>query len=667
MDLNGVNRRSAMKIPSRLFLGLLVCAALVAGSQLWAQAVSYARIVRLSFAEGNVSIERPDSPGFATAPVNTPIQQGFKLATSEDSFAEVEFENSSTARIGQGSLLAFEQLALESSGGKLNRLVLRQGYGTFNFIPEDGDVYQLQAGDATVTLATNKETQFRADLEGSNVRVEVFKGAIDVASPFGSERLTKNAVYEMRPGTDNPVNLAHGITKDAWDEWVKDRDDQAQTAHRNSPPGLYSNNVTDLLYGWNDLYYYGGWTSINGYGNCWIPRVTYGWSPYSNGQWTFLPGVGPTWISFEPWGWMPFHYGGWQFQPGYGWFWVPGGFGSWSPALVSWYQGPGWVGWQPLPPNHRGGGNHSNRSAADCPAGRSCTTVVSTDAFREGRPVHGHRIDTVRVTQAFAVERPDLTSADLARPGSGPRMDLGTAGVAPVRSRLANEGSGSGPEPAARVQEAATSAGGVHAGPQTAFRTAPKSTTGAGPHGASADGPVVFDPVEGRFVNGHGSDAAALPKVPTQPGQVVSAAEIIPDASVASSPQIAPAGGGAVKAPMAVHPVGQAGNLSGLNHHASPQSGIEPKPSTGFTQRVFRSFGFGQQEKQSGGSGSSQQSSSTWSTGNSGNSSSQVSTGGSHSSSAPSGSYHTSSPSSGGGSSAGAAHSAPTHSTGRPH
>jgi len=73
-----------------------------------------------------------------------------------------------------------------------------------------------------------------------------------------------------------------------------------------------------------------------------------GWSPYTLGMWGWYPGLGYTWISSEPWGWLPYHYGMWNFLPDFGWFWMPGDFGFWSPALVSWYMGPGWVGWAPL-------------------------------------------------------------------------------------------------------------------------------------------------------------------------------------------------------------------------------------------------------------------------------------------------------------------------------
>src|SRR5579859_3118714 len=46
---------------------------------------SHARIVRLSFVEGTVTLQRPDMADWAAAPVNTPIEEGFKLSTADKS------------------------------------------------------------------------------------------------------------------------------------------------------------------------------------------------------------------------------------------------------------------------------------------------------------------------------------------------------------------------------------------------------------------------------------------------------------------------------------------------------------------------------------------------------------------------------------------------------
>jgi Family of unknown function (DUF6600)/FecR protein len=558
-----------------------------AGSLAWAQELSHARVVRLSFKEGNVTLVRPDSPAGMAASVNTPIQEGFKLATAEDSFLEVEFENTSTARVGQLSELDFNQLALDPNGAKLNRMELRQGYATFSVIPEDGDVYEVKAGDATVNLASDKKTRFRVDLDNGQVRVEVFKGAAEVSSLFGSERLTKNMVLELRPGADQPLSVSSGITKDAWDEWVEDRENQAQLAHRRSPPGLYTNDVTSLLYGWNDLYYYGSWANVPGYGYGWIPAMGYGWTPYSYGQWVWYPGYGYTWVSYEPWGWVPFHYGGWVYQAGYGWCWIPGGFSMWSPSLVTWYQGPDWVAWSARPPRPRPGGRPTPAGPA-CAAGQTCFTAMSTESFRAGLPVRGNRLPTVSVTEGNAVARPDVQPAELGGAGFA-------SGPAGIRSHTSPAASG----PATRV----TIVGGAAlAGQGTRPVAAPAAVRqpvtsrpgmGSRPAGVSTQGNVVFDPAEGRYVNG----ATKSP----EPARVEAPASSTVAPSAPAPPQEAPStvAPSPRPAPERSHQSPAPSPALSSDHHASPSTGVEASRPAGTFERTLSSWGVASPTRQS--------------------------------------------------------------------
>lgn len=380
-----------------------------------ADGYSHVRIVRLSFTEGTVTVQRPDLPDWSTAPVNTPIQEGFKLSTAPDSFAEVEFENAdSTARLGQRTLLDFTQLALTPEGGKVNRLTLEQGYATFHFAPSDRDTFEVNAGDVSVTSATRSE--FRVDVDQGQTRVEVSKGSVEVSGPEGTTTLARNTVLEIHPG--EAYNPTQGITKDDWDAWVQERDQvevAAQAPAGGEGPAPYSAEVGSNFYGWSDLNGYGDWGYAPGYGNVWYPNVDLGWSPYSMGQWCWYPGFGYTWIDSEPWGWLPFHYGGWLFDPSLGWFWTPFGFANWSPALVTWFQGPGWVGWAPSANVPSIAGNVSSSTSTHmhpfCPAGRSCIAAVSANTLRNGKQIVPKDIVAVDLAEARGRQVPSLNLA----------------------------------------------------------------------------------------------------------------------------------------------------------------------------------------------------------------------------------------------------------------
>src|SRR5579871_5481514 len=82
-----------------------------------AAADSSARIVRLSYMDGNVQMDRRTGQGFEDAILNMPIVQGARVWTrGNDALAEVEFEDGSTLRLAPQTIVNFEELSLQSSG-----------------------------------------------------------------------------------------------------------------------------------------------------------------------------------------------------------------------------------------------------------------------------------------------------------------------------------------------------------------------------------------------------------------------------------------------------------------------------------------------------------------------------------------------------------------------
>jgi len=455
----------------------------------WGQTYSQARIVRLSFVEGHVTVQRPDVADWAEAPINTPLQEGFKLSTAEGSFAEVEFENGSTVRLGQLSMLEFTQLALASDGSKINRLTLDMGYATFHAAPESGDVYDVLMSD--VTLTPRGKAMFRVDADSSEERVEVFHGSLDVASSLGSWTLAKNSVLDLSPGTEQPVQPSEGITQDDWDRWVQDREGQVEAASNGPSPGEYSNSNSNDFYGWSDLSYYGNWSYMPGFGYGWIPSVYAGWYPFSLGRWCWYPGFGYTWISGDPWGWLPYHYGGWEFIPGIGWVWFPGSFGVWSPGLVTWYGGSGWIGWVP-----RTGRTHLGNTNP-CPQGQSCGTAVSTSVLRNGRPVGPGTILSVNPVSGRRIDQPDiLPNRQAMLPGRivSPPAQLTNSKLTIIGPRSATLSSQTAnPRPTTLAPGSVAGSGRAPGGPAIGYaagHAAPRPQSG-----------IVYDPATGEYVN----------------------------------------------------------------------------------------------------------------------------------------------------------------------
>jgi hypothetical protein len=444
--------------------------ALLAVIPVGAQSYSHARIVRLSFVEGDVTVQRPDVPAWAEAPVNTPLQEGFKISAGENSFAEIQFENGGTIRLGELALLEFTELELAPNGGKINHVELRQGYATFHPLPfRLGE--SLQVGTPYGTLIAQGGTQFRVDLDQGLERVEVFKGPVEVQSSLGAMTIEKDSVLVMQPGASEPTVVSQGITKDDWDQWVDDREARSEAPASRPYPDSYASGAAEATYGWADLLQYGSWSNVPGAGYGWIPTlVTNGWAPYSTGQWCWYPGWGYTWIGAEPWGWLPYHYGGWDFIPGRGWVWFPGNLSTWSPNQVTWFNGPNWVGWIPRPYRKDGAiacGNNCGGGAVSASTFQH-GGLLTSDLMLRLNPTSGERVKAPGIIPSTAAK---LTGPALSSPAAQSVGFQVNPGHAPVGAGIPNT--------------ATTSPGAPHAG------VAPPNAA------------IVYDPQQDRYVNNH--------------------------------------------------------------------------------------------------------------------------------------------------------------------
>jgi Family of unknown function (DUF6600)/FecR protein len=316
----------------RLFL--LLCALSLASLGLSSAASaenSHARIVRLSLVQGDVRFasafhEDPLTDAKAdwqTAPLNLPIRQGFVLAT-DNGRAEVEFENGAMAFLAENTVLEFYDLSLED-GAKTTRLVLRQGTASFYVNPGNGDYFSVTGGDFTVEA--EGRAAFRLDNFDDGSVVNVTKGRVSVLRKKTTTALVKGQSLSMRAGDNDSTSVGRLPENDDFDRWVAGREDAVTTA---TNAGQQYVNSSYYSSGIADLYTYGSWYPIGGYGNCWRPYgVGLGWSPFASGGWFMDPVFGSTFIGAQPWGWLPYHYGGWVFDPVFGWLWSPGfGFGG---------------------------------------------------------------------------------------------------------------------------------------------------------------------------------------------------------------------------------------------------------------------------------------------------------------------------------------------------
>jgi hypothetical protein len=309
-----------------------------------AYAESHVRIIRLSYIDGSVQMDRATGEGLERAILNTPVTEGVRLATGNDGLAEVEFENNSTVRLGENSEVRFTKLVVNDAGAKVNEVELVKGTVYFDTKGAKDEIYRADVGDSSFLIHRNSEARLSNDSE--HPTIAVLKGEAELQTSARDVNISRRETLTVDP--DNPAGyeIAKGVDAGPLDQWNNERSAYQTAYSYNAGAGPNLNGYS----GYSDLNYYGGWSYLPGVGYGWQPYGVdswLGWNPYLAGAWAFYPGFGYTWASAYPWGWLPYHYGTWTFLGGgAGWFWVPG------PGTF--YRNPGWYysGFQTAPIVH---------------------------------------------------------------------------------------------------------------------------------------------------------------------------------------------------------------------------------------------------------------------------------------------------------------------------
>lgn len=393
---------------------------------------SQARIVRLSYVEGEVQIDRGDGHDFIHAFLNMPVIEGSRLQTTDNGRAEIEFEDGSTVRLTPNTEIYFRQLRLRDDGHRLTSIDIERGMAYFHL--RDREQFNVYAAGQEFTPV--KSANFRLEVSAPNneLRVAVLKGQLEVFRSTGERvNVRKNETLIFDLTDTSRYFLSKGVTEEAFDYWDRERD-QRHSVEYASNQG-YSSYSPNYVYGVPDLYQYGSFFNVAGYGYLWRPYfVSIGWNPYSVGYWVWYPGFGYVWVSPYPWGWTPFRYGSWVFVGGHGWCWRP---------VHTWHN---WNAFTPVvnPPLHRQVFNHPppTRTAEVIPVGNPTPTFAHTGDIPGRRPVtdgdlrpgrrNGDGISIVGPTDGSATagsgfnRRPDRTSPTA--PGQGtatPAISIG--------------------------------------------------------------------------------------------------------------------------------------------------------------------------------------------------------------------------------------------------
>lgn len=330
--------------PAKWMASVAVGALAFVGASAWADPPQ--RVGRLSFVQGDVSVQPPDRNDWMPASRNFPVTRDEAFWTQPGALAELQI----------GLVDAFMDSSTELQVDELD-------YGVLQFsLPEgvihvelsrvpDGGV-RIETPQGEVRLVRSGSYRIDAGVPENGVRdtviVTTLNGLAEIAGPNTLVQVRANESAEI----DNGYQVAMGRG------FAEGIDDFARRQLAEERYGVTTQYVSDEYTGYEDLGAYGDWEQTAEYGAVWYPRsIAADWAPYRDGHWDYVEPWGWTWIDDAPWGFTPFHYGRWTQIRGR-WCWVPGESARrpvYAPALVSFIGDPGFgvgvnVGWVPLAP-----------------------------------------------------------------------------------------------------------------------------------------------------------------------------------------------------------------------------------------------------------------------------------------------------------------------------
>src|SRR5579864_1274180 len=256
-------------------------------------------VARVSFINGDVTMQRGDSGDVSSVTLNTPLMAGDKISTGDGSRTEVQLDYANILRLDRNAQSSIATL-------DKNRIQVQIGQGLAGYSVLKGSEADVEIDTPNVSIHPVREGRYRIQVNSDgDTFVTVNDGEAQVSTSEGSTTVKKYQLITVRgTGTDAQYKVTEARDGDDWDKWNKDRDNVIYNATGYRKTNRYYTGA-------GDLDEHGTWTEVPDYGQVWVPRVDSGWAPYRDGRWVWEPYWGWTWVSYEPWGWAPYHYGRW--------------------------------------------------------------------------------------------------------------------------------------------------------------------------------------------------------------------------------------------------------------------------------------------------------------------------------------------------------------------
>jgi ferric-dicitrate binding protein FerR (iron transport regulator) len=195
------------------------------------------RAARLSFLQGDVTVDHLDNTAGDSAQVNMPLAEGVRLTTGEDGQAEVEFEDGSVLRLTPNSSLGLNVLSVDPAENFHTQMTVLHGLVYAELRASSKYFYVVDAGGELISPVAN--ATLRINLDQPPATVSVFDGTVQVEHPSTPE--ADGYKRDVRAGESltgdasdsSQFSVSQNVEEDSWDEWNRARDQAAADAALN--------------------------------------------------------------------------------------------------------------------------------------------------------------------------------------------------------------------------------------------------------------------------------------------------------------------------------------------------------------------------------------------------------------------------------------------------
>jgi uncharacterized protein DUF6600 len=299
---------------------------------LFAQGDPPARVARLSYTKGTVSLQPSGATDWSQATLNYTVTTGDRIFADQGSEAELE-AGPFAVRLSEST-----DLTIANLNDQIMQLGLAQGTIRVSVYQlPSGNTVEIDTPNGALTLEGAGDYRVDTNPTDGSTLVTVNSGSLQVTG--GDVVQTVGSGQAVRLTGTNPIQIAYVSQprQDGFDQWSTSRD-------RRRTSSASARYVSPYTPGYSDLDSSGRWQEDPQNGPVWYPSgVASNWVPYRNGHWAWVEPWGWTWVEDEPWGFAPFHYGRWAYV-GSAWGWLPGPVIEqpyYAPALVAFVGGSG--------------------------------------------------------------------------------------------------------------------------------------------------------------------------------------------------------------------------------------------------------------------------------------------------------------------------------------